>query len=190
MLPMKPLFTIHAGEYLVGSHIEQKFARKVNVWIPSTDTGIDLLLSNRDSTRTASIQVKFSKDFLPTNPILQDKESHLKSCGWWTINQGKLANSPAQFWVFVLLGFRTERDFVIVRPKDLLQRLRRIFGEKPSTFQSYLWVTKQAKCWEARGLKKDDQRRISKGDYEDELRNLTDCLNNWKPILRELGNNA
>jgi hypothetical protein len=37
---MKTLFTIHAGEYLVGSHIEQHF-RRVNVWIPSRDTGVD-----------------------------------------------------------------------------------------------------------------------------------------------------
>jgi len=150
---MKPLFTIHAGEYLVGSYIEQKFNRRVNVWIPSTDTGVDLLLSNRDSTRTASIQVKFSKDFLPMNAMLQDKDSRLKSCGWWTINREKLANSPAQFWVFVLLGFGTGHDFGIICPKDLIERLGAIFGERPSTLQSYLWVTKQRKCWEARGLR-------------------------------------
>jgi len=36
---MKPLFTIHGGEYLVGCHIEQKFKR-VNVWVPSRDTGV------------------------------------------------------------------------------------------------------------------------------------------------------
>jgi len=39
---MKSLFTIHAGEYLVASHIEQHYKR-VNVWIPSRDTGVDLL---------------------------------------------------------------------------------------------------------------------------------------------------
>jgi hypothetical protein len=85
---MKPLFTIHAGEYLVGSHIEQHYG-KVNVWVPSKDTGVDLLLSNRDATRTVSIQVKFSKDFLSTimNPIFRQKGSQLKSCGWWTINR-------------------------------------------------------------------------------------------------------
>jgi hypothetical protein len=189
---MKPLFTIHAGEYLVGSYIEKEFARRVNVWVPSTDMGIDLLLSNHDSTRTASIQVKFSKDFLSTtmSPIFRRKDSLLKSCGWWTIKREKLAESPAQFWIFVLLGFGTGQDFVIIRPQDLLQRLDRIFVKKPNTVQSYLWVTKQKKCWEVRGLKKDDQLRISKGDYEEDKRNLVDYLNNWKPILQELGNNG
>jgi hypothetical protein len=36
---MKPIFTIHAGEYLVGSYIEEHY-KYFNVWIPSKDTGI------------------------------------------------------------------------------------------------------------------------------------------------------
>jgi hypothetical protein len=35
---MKPIFTIHAGEYLVGSHIESKF-KKLNVWLPTKARG-------------------------------------------------------------------------------------------------------------------------------------------------------
>jgi hypothetical protein len=30
---MRPLFTVHAGELLVGQHIEQSFKGK-NVWVP------------------------------------------------------------------------------------------------------------------------------------------------------------
>jgi hypothetical protein len=102
---MKPLFTIHAGEYLVGSHIEQQF-RRVNVWVPSRDTGVDLLVSDRRNRRAVSLQVKFSKDFLVTHmgPVFQ---KDLRSCGWWTIDQNKLQDSPADFWVFVLHGFAT-----------------------------------------------------------------------------------
>ena len=33
---MRPLFTIHAGEFVVGEHIEQQFPKFV--WIPSKDT--------------------------------------------------------------------------------------------------------------------------------------------------------
>ncbi len=44
---MRPLFTIHAGEYLVGSEIEQHFKKeKLNVWIPSRGADIDLLVSD------------------------------------------------------------------------------------------------------------------------------------------------
>jgi hypothetical protein len=182
---MKPLFTIHAGEYLVGSYVEENF-KELNVWIPSKDTGVDLLLSDRGATHTVSIQVKFSKDFLSTimNPKFRQKGSKLKSCGWWTINREKLSKSTADFWVFVLLGFDATQDFIIIRPKDLLQRLTAIFGDRPS-FQSYLWVT-QKTCWEARGLSQGEQVRISMGNYEDKSRDLSECLNEWKPILQRL----
>ncbi|SRR5579872_284469 len=60
---MKPILSVHAGEYLTGSCIERKF-RHVNLWVPAKDTGIDLLVSNRANRKTVSLQVKFSKDFL------------------------------------------------------------------------------------------------------------------------------
>jgi predicted helicase len=63
---MRPLFTVHAGEYLVGAHIEWRFKR-VNVWVPVRDTGVDLLVSDEWNRQTVSLQVKFSKDFLVTH---------------------------------------------------------------------------------------------------------------------------
>jgi hypothetical protein len=32
---MRPLFTVHAGEFLVGQHIESSFKDK-NVWVPTS----------------------------------------------------------------------------------------------------------------------------------------------------------
>jgi hypothetical protein len=85
------MFTVHAGEHLVGAHIEHRF-RRVNVWVPVRDTGVDLLVSDRANRSTVSLQVKFSKDFLVTHhgPEFQKE---LRACGWWTINRGKLAKS-------------------------------------------------------------------------------------------------
>ncbi len=52
---MQSLFTIHAGEYLVGLHIEQHLrdpnGDKVNVWVPFKDTGIDLPVTNKTNKR-------------------------------------------------------------------------------------------------------------------------------------------
>ena len=42
---MRPLFTIHAGEYLVGERLEGN-KRKPNVWVPTKDKGIDLPIVN------------------------------------------------------------------------------------------------------------------------------------------------
>jgi hypothetical protein len=177
---MKPLFTIHSGEYLVGSHIEKHF-RNVSVWVPSRDVGVDLLVSDRRLRRAVSLQVKFSKDFLVTHMNAQFQKD-LRACGWWTIDRDKLARSPADFWVFVLLGFAARTtDFVIVRPKELLRRLRTIHGVKKK-IQTYVWVTERKRCWETRGLLRRDQLLLADGRYNNPARDLTKYLNSWTPI--------
>ena len=183
---MKPLFTIHAGEYLVGSHIESQF-KDWQVWIPSKDTGIDLLVSNSDNSKTASIQVKYSKDFLVTHgkPAHQSK---LISCGWWTLNRQKLADSSANFWVFVLHSFNQKTmQHVIIQPKELYRRLN-LLHSKTKIIQTYLWVTTIETCWETRGLKKDQQDAIVNNDILkiDENRNFSQFLNNWEPVKNKL----
>lgn len=188
---MKPLFTIHAGEYLVGSHIEQHLTdshgSKVNVWIPSKDTGIDFLITDKNNKQTTSIQVKFSKDFLMTNgrPEYQEK---LVSCGWWTLNRDKIINSPADYWVFVLHTFNaTNMQYVILTPQQLLKRLDSIHPNVKS-LQSYLWVTSNQECWETRGLKKKDTDKLvlQNGDIAVD-RDFTEHLNNWDIIFSQWG---
>ena len=186
---MRPLFTVHAGEYLVGSEIEQYFKKKqLNVWIPSTDTGVDLLVSDRQNHRTVSLQVKFGKDFLPTH-MAHEFQEPLRVCSWFTINRDKLRASQADFWVFVLSGFkRHSRDFVVVSTGEFQRRLDRIHGLKKKTIQSYLWVTERNKCWEARDLGIDDHRRIAAGVYENPVRDFTKCLNKegWDALMMKL----
>ncbi|MCY2952374.1 MAG: hypothetical protein NTU53_10400 [Planctomycetota bacterium] len=179
---MKSLFTIHAGEYLVGAFLEQHFKR-ANVWIPLRDTGVDLLVSDRRNRRTISLQVKFSKDFLVTH-MPRVFQKRLRACGWWTINREKLAQSPADYWVFVLQGFANlSTDFVVIRPRKLLDRLDAIH-RAPTIIQTYIWVTGAKKCWETRGLARADQLQIAQGEYKNPSRDLTRWLNNWKPIAR------
>ena len=179
---MRSLFTVHAGEYLVASEIERKF-RRVNVWIPSKDTGVDLLITDCRSRRAVSLQVKFSKDFLVTKlqPVFQ---KDLRACGWWTIDAAKLQKSPADYWVFVLQGFANRStDFVIVPPRDLARRLESIHGRQ-SKFQTYLWVSAKKRCWETRGLAKSDQLRVAGGDYENPSRDFTKWLNVWNAVSK------
>lgn len=180
---MRPLFTIHGGEYLVGSHIERHF-KHVNVWVPSRDTGVDLLVSDRNSRRAVSLQVKFSKDYLVTHMDVEFQKN-LRACGYWTINKKKLRESTANFWVFVLLGFeKRSTDFIVIEPKRLLKRLQVIHKPKDNTIRSYFWVTERKKCWEARGrgLGRAQERQIANGTYENPLRDFTKWLNAWKPI--------
>jgi len=177
---MRPMFTVHAGEYLVGAHIEQAF-KHANVWVPVRDTGVDLLVSDSANRNAVSLQVKFSKDFLVTHrgPEFQKE---LRACGWWTINRGKLAQSPADYWVFVLQGFASRStDFVVVPRGELLKRLDAIHGRR-KLFQVYLWTTERDLCWETRGLSRAQELQVAHGSFSDANRNLTQYLNNWTPV--------
>jgi predicted helicase len=179
---LKPLFTIHAGEFLVDCEIERKF-RRVNVWIPAKDTGIDLLVSNDNNTKTLSLQVKFSRDYLATH--MRDAAFHkeLRACGWWTPTRQQIKQSRAEYWIFVLVGFANRStDFIIIKPGELLTRLDAIHGKAAKKFQSYLWVTQKSTCWETRGLNRKDQLSITENTFENSIRNFTAYLNNWTPI--------
>lgn len=177
---MKPLFTIHAGEYIVGEYIERNF-RRTNVWIPAKDSGVDLLISDSKNRNVVSLQVKFSRDFLATHmPAAFQKP--LRACGWWALDRRKIAMSRADYWVFVVTGFENRStDFVIIKPSELLRRLNIIHG-RSAKIQSYFWVTERDRCWETRGLNRPEHFLIADGRYENAVRDFSQFLNNWKPV--------
>lgn len=177
---MRTLFTIHAGEHLVGEYIERKF-KNCNVWVPSKDTGVDLLVTNKKNNKSISLQVKFSRDFLVTH-LSNEFQKPLKACGWWTLNPDKLKNSPADYWVLLLIGFNHKSiNHIIIKPKELYRRLTQILVNE-SIFQSYLWITESGLCWETRGLRKPDQLRIVNSTFKHKERNFTPFLEDWSCI--------
>jgi hypothetical protein len=109
----------------------------------------------------------------------------LRACGWWTIDQGKLRASAADFWVFVVQGFaRRTIDFVIVPPKEFWRRLRSIHGPLKKRIDSYLWVTERRQCWDTRGLQQKYRLQIAEDEYREPRRDFTKWLNNWNPVKR------
>ncbi len=184
---MQPLFTIHAGEYLVGSHIEQNLVDpnggKVNIWVPSKDTGVDILVTDQLNKKTSSIQVKFSKDFLVTH-IRSEYHSNLISCGWWTLNKEKISNSNAEYWIFVMHTFNQKNmQYVILTPQELIKRLNTVHKENKSP-NIYLWVSKNGKCWETRGLrKKATDELVIDNKVAPKNRDYSQYLNNWNMIF-------
>ena len=174
---MRPIFTIHAGEYLVASEIEDKF-KHLRVWVPSKDTGIDLLVTDSAQRKVASLQVKFSKDHLASGKEHRATRA-IKSGGWWTFNREKLMASPADYWVLVLCESETRRyDFVVVRPRELAKRYAKLTAEGP-VIQSYFWVTRAGRCWETRGLNNEELARVCSGEFSSRSRDFTRYLNHW-----------
>ena len=181
---MTPLFTIHAGEYLVGSFIEKKFER-YNVWIPSKDKGIDLLITDKLNKRTASIQVKFSKDYSNT-ALSKTLQKNVKSFGWWSLKREDIIKSKADYWIFVMLPFTSKTlEFVIIDPLTLSNFLTKLHGTL-GTYQIYLLVTERNRCWESRKLRKGQLNEIGDGEYLDTQRDLTQYLNAWEVIEAKL----
>ncbi|MFH1349535.1 MAG: hypothetical protein ABII26_01235 [Pseudomonadota bacterium] len=173
---MKPLFTVHAGEYLTGAYIERTYPRW-NVWVPSKDTGIDLLVTDTKNRKAVSLQVKFSKDFNPTHGSLLI-QNRLLAAGWWTHDPKKIQKSEADFSIFVLPSFmEKETSFIILPPAELLRRFKAIHGTEKKRIHSYLRVTKTKRCWEARGLANADQELIALDRFSDRNRDFTEFLN-------------
>ena len=177
---MTPLFTVHAGEYLVGDYIERNFPRW-RIWLPSKDTGIDLLVTDTRNRKAVSLQVKFSKDYNPIHSALL--QSRLLAGGWWSHDTHKIQKSTADFWVLVLPSFvQGEISFIILPPAELLRRFKAIHGASKKRIDSYLRVTKTKRCWEARGSSNADQELMVLDRFTDKNRDFTVFLNAWKQI--------
>ena len=153
---MRPIFTIHAGEYLVANQIEERFSKSLGlrVWIPSKDDGIDLLVTDDACKKSVKLQVKFSKDF--------DHGVEYRASGWWTLNSTKIAASPADFWVLALPmtdGANVYRDcfFIALPLKELLRKLKMAHGKpsKKDVYNLYLTVENNTVV-DTRSLKKKD----------------------------------
>jgi hypothetical protein len=182
---MRPIFTVHAGEFLVGQHIESSFKNK-RVWVPTKDIGIDLLVTNQDNSKSVSLQVKFSRDFLPIKKLPLETQARLRSCTWFSFDRKRLSESPARYWVLVLLSFEKKSyDYLLITPQELLRRLEAIHGVSPR-YQVYVWVTKRDRAWLARGLKKADEAQIANGTFRDELRDVTRYLEEHWSLIRDL----
>jgi hypothetical protein len=181
---MKPIFTIHAGEYLVAAEIEKKF-KEYNIWLPSKDTGIDLLLTNANNKKTVSLQVKFSKDFNPTN-AKEIFRPYIRGAGWWKLNRSKIENSKADFWVFLLYSFENKNhDCIIIKPIDLLSIFTNT-ARTANTIHCYITISNHSTAFETRGLGDTEMHAICNNSFSNRTRNLNKYLNNWKPLTQGL----
>jgi len=183
---MKPISSIHAGEYLVGTHIEENY-KNLNLWLPSKDSGTDLLVTDQTNSKTVSLQVKFSKDFLGSlgNSLSEVVATKVKSGGWWTFKREKIRDSRADLWILVLYRFsRRDYDLLVIKPAELLRRYDQL--NRTGIIQSYVWVTASGKCWETRGLDKRQQIELANDEFVDSARDLSAYLNNWNVLEAKL----
>lgn len=118
-----------------------------------------------------------------------DRHVGLLACSWWTLNAKKIAESNAEFWIMAPYDFSNRKvHCVIIRPTDLLKRLRLIHGTETNRYNVYLWVTKDYRCFETRGIGKELEEKIAAGQYGKvpQDRDFTEYLGNWGPIREKI----
>src|SRR2546422_534869 len=115
---MRPLFTVHAGEFVVGEFIEQSLP-DLDVWVPAKDTGIDLLVTGKRGRPPISLQVKLSRDYKPFE-ARNEFEKSIVAAGWLTLDHDKLATSKADLWVVVLISHerKLKPQFLVIPPQE------------------------------------------------------------------------
>lgn len=182
---MRSIFTVHHGEYLVGSDIEKRF-NNYNVWVPSEDTGVDLLITNAKSRKMFGLQVKFSRHYEDLPAYMQYYRDRINAWGFWSLSRNKIEQSAADLWVFVMRSFEYKTiESIVIPPSILLQKLGNI-NRKSKTIQLSLWLTNKNKCWETIGLKKAERILVANDSYSNKLRDFTTYLNNWTKLKKEL----
>lgn len=176
---MKPLFTIHEGEFLVGDYINRKLGRKFDVWVPSKDSGVDLLVTRkRREGKPVRLQVKFSRSF----DIKQDFARHVIATSWFRLEPRKIRKSLADLWVFVILTLRHEEHFVVIPKRELQRRVPRHVGKR---WDLYLWVYEDGSCYQVRDLNTEDRLETIRHRVRDRRRDFCEWLENWN-VLEKL----
>lgn len=171
---MKPLFTIHEGEFLVGDHINRQLGHKYEVWVPTKDSGVDLLVTRkRDKGGTVKLQVKFSRGF----DIPDELTRHVLATSWYSLNPKKLRHSEADLWVFVIMTLKHERYFVLIPTAELRKRIPKSCGSK---WNLYLAAYADGACYQVRDLNLEGQLYAVRHGVKDQSRDFSKWFENWK----------
>lgn len=180
---MKPLFTIHEGEFLVGDHINRGLGRKYDVWVPTKDSGVDLLVTRkRRQGSSVGLQVKFSRGF----SVRGDMARHMLAIGWYKLDPQQIRKSQADLWVFVILTLKHEEHFVLIPTRELRKRIPHGSGRY---WHLYLSIFDDGSCYQIRGLNKEEQLDLHGRGVRDRHRDLSEWLEHWK-LLDRLTKNA
>jgi hypothetical protein len=155
------------------------------VWLPSKDSGIDLLLTDGECSRAVSLQVKFSRSWEWEEPAF----GAIKIISsFFTVQRRKVETSPAQYWVFVLNPFHSKHSrFLVITKKELLEEHIKKYpgGQNACRLYFSLVGESETKCWDLRcsvAEKKEALRSRTIAPYRDYSR----FLDNWSQMRQEL----
>ena len=140
------------------------------------------MTNKKDSSKSVAIQVKMSRDYKPPH-AKGEFDRKLLAGGWLTLAHDKIDNSPADYWIFILVSHerKMKPKFIIIPPSELLKRLVNIHG-KSKRYHFYPWVLNTGIALEGRGLSKAEKVQIANESYTLGERDLSKYLGNWTPL--------
>jgi hypothetical protein len=175
---MKPIFTIHEGEFLVGDFINRNLGHKYDVWVPTKDSGVDLLVTRkRGNGKAVRLQVKFSRSF----DVHEELTRHVLATSWYTLDPKKIRHSRADLWVFVFMTLRHEKHFVLIPTAELRKRMPRGPGSK---WNLYLWACADGSCYQVRDLNLEERLNAVHRGVKDRYRDFSQWFENWHLLDR------
>jgi hypothetical protein len=174
------VYQTHFAEDIVKNEIQKKFKTKYNVWIPSKDTGIDILLTDQENKKTVSLQVKWSKNYT------EDSLNKNSYWGWFQFKKKKIENSKADFWVLVIpSNYEKKFQFVIIKPQELMN-MYEVNGLSQDIINSYIDICDD-KVYESRGLTKEERlHQTLQPNEKVSTRELSQYLNSWEKVIERL----
>ncbi len=171
---MRALFTVHGGEFLVGDHINRRLGKQHDVWVPTKDSGLDLLVTDkRRKRKPVALQVKFSRGY----SLPDEAGDAVAATSWFKLDPRKIRSSAADVWVFVILTLARKAHFVLVPTKHLMACIPSGVGTR---WDLYLWVTRDDCCYQVRDLRKRERLESVHLGVQDRKRDFSKWLNNWK----------
>jgi hypothetical protein len=73
----------------------------------------------------------------------------------------------------------------IIATGRIFSEAKNIIHGEQKIIQSYIWVTERERCWETRGLLREERVQVAQNSFRHSNRDLTAYLNNWD-IVRGL----
>jgi hypothetical protein len=178
---MKPIFTIHEGEFLVGDYINRKLGHQYNVWVPTKDSGVDLLVTRKHRKGEAvGLQAKFSRSF----DIRPELARHVIATSWFVLEPQKIRKSQADLWVFAIMTLQHDQHFVVIPKRELQKRIPRNPGKR---WTLYLWVYADGSCFQVRDLSTDERLETVHSGVRDRRRDFSQWLENWRLLEKFSG---
>jgi len=169
------VYQTHFAEDIVKEKLQKVFQNKVNVWVPTKDTGVDILLTDKQNNKIASLQVKWSKNY---NSDYQNKNSY---GGWFAFKKKKIENSKADYWVLVVpSNFEKKFQFMVIKPSEMVEIYQKL-DLYHDTINSYIDIVGD-KVYESRGLPNNQRNLETLQNFED--REISMYLNNWERLMK------